>query len=357
MRAEHLFRFPEWVANEVVDFYNSMGISHLFEWQHDFLCKATTSSENLVFSAPTSGGKSLVAELLALQLCLTGKKVVFVFPYISIAREKLSQLQRCFRRVDIQVAGYIGPQAINPLEMRIAICTIEKSASLINRALSEEWIQDIGMIIVDELHMVCDSSRGSHLENMLAKILLWNKMNAEKKVRIIGMSATIPQIDLIGNCLVVPCFLKSNPVLVMCSSKKDAEKTSISIAMLLDKMRKARNEILGVLELRIERLRFLKGLMEKIGCKDRAMFSALALSVAFHHAGLTLEERDYIERGFREGTILVLVATSTLASGVNLPVERVIIKAQLRGPSPLNQMTYKQMVGRAGRMGFSEKGK
>lgn len=112
-----------------------------------------------------------------------------MLPYISVAREKLHQIQKCWRRDDLPVSGFIGPQASNPNEWVGAVCTIEKAASLTNRALSEDWFHEIGeqlqlliaykckigMVIVDEIHMVFDSSRGAHIEHMLAKILLWNK--------------------------------------------------------------------------------------------------------------------------------------------------------------------------------------
>lgn len=75
-----------------------------------------------------------------------------------------------------------------------------------------------------------------------------------------------------------------------------------------------------------------------------------------------MEEREQIERGFKKGLLTILVATSTLSSGVNLPAERVIIRslwgstgASAMGPT-LNVATYKQMSGRAGRMGLDETG-
>lgn len=72
--------------------------------------------------------------------------------------------------------------------------------------------------------------------------------------------------------------------------------------------------------------------------------------------GLTVEEREAVENGFREGSLRILCATSTLSSGVNLPAHRVIIKAQTSGPLALNSLSYLQMIGRAGRLGHTSKG-
>lgn len=85
-----------------------------------------------------------------------------------------------------------------------------------------------------------------------------------------------------------------------------------------------------------------------------------AQGIAFHHAGLSTSERLLVEKGFRAGAISVLVATSTLSAGINLPARRVILRHcwnfENKGKALLSPIVYRQMCGRAGRAGQDDQG-
>jgi helicase len=111
-----------------------------------------------------------------------------------------------------------------------------------------------------------------------------------------------------------------------------------------------------------------QGVLHELPDGDRSVMSenlrtALAGGTAFHNGDLTREERIAVEQGFRAATggIKVLVATSTVAAGVNTPASTVIIVETdfpgAGGPVPYTVATFKNMAGRAGRLGYETEGK
>lgn len=328
--------FPAWLPSEIIAAYSEKNITCLFDWQRDVLQLAEAYDGNVVYSAPTSAGKSIVAELIALRVALTGKKVLFLLPYISMARERLHFLQRAWRRVDVQVAAFMGAHSAPSREWTAAVCTTEKANSLLNHAILDGRMQEIGLVVIDELHMVYDSSRGAILESLCAKINIWNSRKQNAAIRIIGMSATLENLSQVGSWLnakiietqfrpielhervccdgqisdlktgvtirnVPKLFrLQDDPqyvvglaaegiffrklVLVFCSSKSDVEKVALDLAKVLDGVYRS-NQVIASRVNRPALHRVQENLKRSAGSLDTVLAQTLPRGVAFHHAG------------------------------------------------------------------------
>ncbi|XP_033740640.1 LOW QUALITY PROTEIN: DNA polymerase theta-like [Pecten maximus] len=420
------------LPDTVLKQYHRRGIITMFDWQAECLCTENVlAGGNLVYSAPTSAGKTMVAELLVLKRIVeTKKKAIIILPFVSVTREKMFYLQELYQDAGIRVNGFMGshspPGGLSSVD--VAVCTIEKGNGLINRMLEDNTLGQLGIIVVDELHLVGDPHRGYLLELLLTKICyVIRKENAQVRnnqksvdeithnpIQIVGMSATLPNLELLAGWLnakmfltdfrpvpltetiklgtaiydscmskirdidltltfkgdddhVIPLCLETlnngHSVLIFCPSKNWCEKLCESIArefynILRNDMAARNSTEFHALPLNraalsdvVEQLR-----RTPVGL-DSTLGRTVYYGVAYHHAGLTFDERDIVEGGFRQGILKVLVATSTLSSGVNLPARRVIIRSPVvHAGKTIDFLTYKQMIGRAGRKGVDTEG-
>ncbi|XP_012557615.2 DNA polymerase theta isoform X1 [Hydra vulgaris] len=404
----------------VIEKYKKNGIESLFLWQKECLLTGKAlEGGNLVYSAPTSAGKTLVAELLMLKRVLkTRKKVIYILPFVSVAREKVYSLRDQFEDSGITIGGFMGNEntagGLNTVD--IAVCTIEKANSLINKLMESKKILDLCCVVVDEMHMIGDVGRGYLLELLLTKIKFLTASN-DAEIQIIGMSATLPNLDMlakwlkadlyftnfrpvpltehikVGNHILnssgkevsivsnyggikgdeegiiplcVETIVEGNSVLIFCPTKNWCEKLSETISeyFLQNPMgisfktssesnhKKSGFPLISkvLIEDVIEQLQ-----RTQVGL-DKMLEKVVRQGVAYHHAGLTIDERDILEGAFRRGVLRILVATSTLSSGVNLPARRVIIRSPIFHGQLLEPMVYKQMAGRAGRKNVDSEG-
>lgn len=140
------------LPDSVLKNYEKRKISSMFDWQLECLSKegVFNKNKNLVYSAPTSAGKTLVAEILAMK-CLfeRKKKVIFILPFISVVREKVYYFQDLLGSSGKRVEGFMGsynpPGGFQPVHM--AVGTIEKCNSLVNRLMQEDKLGDIGKLL------------------------------------------------------------------------------------------------------------------------------------------------------------------------------------------------------------------
>ena len=430
----HLLLSNWGLPEKVLEKYSARGITSMFKWQAECLMlPGVLTGRNLVYSAPTSAGKTLIAELLALKCVLElRKKVLIILPFVSVAHEKSNYLQQILEPSGVKVGGFMGSHspAGGFASVDIAICTIEKANSLVNRLLEEGSTNQLGVVIVDELHMIGDHHRGYLLELLLTKLLFVCRKYSNKQsshdatnvgpnaantecltqstsVQLIGMSATLPNLGTLASWLEAELYhtdfrpvplkemvkvgptiyttdfkklkdvdqsesvpgdeddilllcreriMHGHSVLIFCPTKVWCENLATTLAGALSAFVDCTNEggkpfldfssLAGI----CEQLR-----RTQVGL-DRVLEQTVPKGVAFHHAGLTFDEREIIEGAFRRSHIKILIATSTLSSGVNLPARLVIVRTPIFQRSLINVLVYKQMVGRAGRKGVDESG-
>uniref|UniRef100_A0A6P7GLT1 DNA polymerase theta n=1 Tax=Diabrotica virgifera virgifera TaxID=50390 RepID=A0A6P7GLT1_DIAVI len=147
---------------------------------------------------------------------------------------------------------------------------------------------------------------------------------------------------------------ESCSVLIFCPTKNWCENLAQQIATGFYKIGSSKSTWGDLLRTQLDTSLIMELLEQLKYCPvglDVILQKTVSFGVAFHHAGLTMEERDIIEGAFRNSVLRVLVATSTLSSGVNLPARRVIIRTPMFHGKPLDSLIYRQMIGRAGRMG------
>lgn len=130
------------------------------------------------------------------------KKVLLILPYISIVREKMFYLQELLRPSAIRVEGFFGgyspPGEFDSVD--VAVLTIEKANSIINKLLEQRKIGIVGLIIVDEIHLLSDPGRGYLLEVLLAKTLFFS-WKFSYNIQIVAMTATLPNADALTKWL------------------------------------------------------------------------------------------------------------------------------------------------------------
>ncbi|XP_014782396.1 helicase POLQ-like [Octopus bimaculoides] len=396
-------------------FEKQRGIKKLYDWQEECLSLAEQSTnQNLIYSLPTSGGKTLVAEILILRQLLCQKKnAMLVLPYVSIVQEKVKAIAELAVELNFHVEEYAGskgryPPINRPQKGTLYIATIEKAHSLINQFIELNRMGKLGLMVVDELHMLGEGGRrGAVLEATLIKTLSYGY-----SCQIIGMSATLSNINdlktflkaelyindfrpvtlteyiklddniyrvcpkfseeiLVHNrvatfqykkemCKIDPDHLlglvleviPDNSCLVFCSTKKNCENVATMLTKMLAKYKRNFLDIH-----KSQKKQLLKDLKaDNNGYLCPVLAQTIPFGLAYHHSGLTSDERRSIEDAYSSNILCLLACTSTLAAGVNLPAKRVILRSPYVGKYFISRCRYLQMIGRAGRAGIDKSG-
>jgi helicase len=384
------------LPEKIKSILQNQGISTLYPPQSEAM-KPVFNNENLVLAIPTASGKSLVAYIAMInQLLCHGGKALYVVPLIALAREKYEELL-IFEQAGFKIGistGDLDDSDPKLARYDIIICTSEKADSILRHGVS--WVYEVSSLIIDEIHLIQDPTRGPTLEVLIARFRSLNP-----KTQIIGLSATIKNaIDLsiwLDAKLIEsewrPVPLKEGVVfgreltydtgeVLQIEHNKSTEMAELLAQSLSDNgqvlvfVNTRRSTSTVAKELGMTTKEFLiddekKKLLDKLKdfikqysertSIDKTLLACIKNGVAFHHAGLASYQRRFIEKSFKEGLIKCIVATPTLAAGVNIPAKRVIIRDLWRyeanmGMQPIPVLEYKQQAGRAGRPKYDSEG-
>ncbi|OCH92100.1 P-loop containing nucleoside triphosphate hydrolase protein, partial [Obba rivulosa] len=351
-------------------------------------------------SAPTGSGKTVLFELAIIRMMIQAGsnnrnvRCIYVAPTKSLCSEKFRDWSTKFQPIGMNCVELTGDTLQtgrsawrSAKDANIIVTTGEKWDSLTRNWRSYgQVLAQIQLFLVDEVHILTES-RGSTLEVILSRM-----KTRGSSVRFVVVSATVPNIDDVarwigdgngGSATVMqfgeefrPCKISkfvygiqrkrdhndfvfnrvldgqlykiiqkhsvNNPMLIFCSTRKGV--TTTAEQLLKDYENAAENK---------QSLPWSRPL--------RYVFLELAAcGIGVHHAGMTMSDRRTIEDLFLKKILRIVVSTSTLAVGVNLPAHTVVIKGvkifQNNMSQEYSDLDIMQMIGRAGRPQFDKEG-
>jgi helicase len=337
--------------------------------QAEILPEVFGHDENLMVVAPTGAGKTIIGMAAALRAVIQqGRKAVWLVPQRSLTDELDRELEG-WRRLGLRVERLSGEYTVDLERIRCAdlwVTTTEKFEALCRMTVLRETMAEVGTLVVDEIHMIGDADRGPVLETLLARI-----RDSETGTRIVGLSATVSNAPQLAEWLrarllrttwrptrltwqlpVIPynadftvvetsrirlasditgrVTRDGGSVLVFCGSKRNVRRMALTIAA---------SRGIDVNGVRHDDL-------------DEVQRICRLARIGLHYQGW--DRRRDAERAFRHREIDVLVATPTVAAGVNLPARAVVVADTQIGLGTLDVATAHQMFGRAGRTGTGE---
>lgn len=310
---------------------------------------------NGLVAAATSCGKTVISEIFASYIVRhLKKKFVFLCPLRALANEKYNDWTNPNHHFsDLNIGIYTGDYSEKDGydDNDIIIMTSEMLNHKVRLAKKDSWISKVGNLTVDESHMLTVDGRGPHLESALM-----NFSNLNPDANIVLLSGTLPNVHEIASWLSIlnnkktfliksqyrPCQLKIHSLTY---SQDAPAQIAISDECIQLVNRYFSDKFIIFVHSKAVGNFILNALQNK------------GIDSAFHNANLNKQQREEIENKFKnDKNLRVLVATSTLAQGLNLPARRVVIAGVHRGPEIVPSYDILQMCGRAGRPAFDTQG-
>lgn len=359
------------------------------------------TDNNVLLGAPTGSGKTIAAEIAIFRVFRTYPKgkVVYIAPLKALVRERIDdwkvRLERKLRKKVVELTGDVAPDIRAIRDAQVIVTTPEKWDGISRSWQTRDYVRDVALIVIDEIHLLGED-RGPVLEVIVSRTN-FIASHTERTLRIIGLSTALANARDLADWLGIgemglfnfkpsvrpvplsvhisgypgkhycprmatmnrPTFQAirqyspCTPALVFVSSRRQTRLTALDLISFLAAEENPK-QFMHMEEREMDQI--------LDGIKDTNLKLTLAFGIGLHHAGLQERDRKTVEELFLNRKIQILIATATLAWGVNLPAHLVVIKGteffdgkQKRYVDmPITDVL--QMMGRAGRPQFDNEG-
>ena len=339
---------------------------------------------NCVISASTSSGKTICGELFIGPVLAAKKKVILLSPLKALTAQRQEEWQAdshwlYTRQIEIITGDHKLTEA-KKKSLKTAELIVMTSEMLDTRTRyinndDNSWIHDVGLLIVDEAHLLT-TSRGPALEVGLMKFC---EINPEAKVVL--LSATMRNYTDVANWIESlnkkktisiatnwrPVDLYHHEINSLKWGGLDIQATTKLLEILTCPSEQLATHLISKneSEREVAANRAKGGIDNKktlvfvhtkaMGAKLVEKLTREGINCHFHNADLDKSSRNKLEQMFQKD-LDVLIATSTLAWGLNLLCRNVIIVGNQRGTEKVSDIEISQMSGRAGRFGMYDRG-
>ncbi|CAM3906054.1 DEAD/DEAH box helicase [Kibdelosporangium persicum] len=357
---------------------------------------------DVLVSAPTASGKTLVGEIVALHAAAHNRKAVFLLPSRALVNEQYEKFQKAYDPLGIRVVRATGGLRDQVSDLitgsyQIAVVTYETFIGLLSGLPG--LVERAGVLIVDEIQSLLLPDRGPRLELLFTRLRRAVHRGLPTP-QLVGLSAVLGDPDKLAAWLgatLVEFTDRAIPLsegvlspdgtyLYRTHGGKDVQGTEAEqrllprsgvtvgddlVERLVRKLVEQGDRVLVFRSSRAGTRAFARRLADRLGLPaaksvlgalpkgdvsrvGEMLRDCLGGGVAFHNTDLRESEQQAVVQGFRNeaGEIRVVVATTTLAQGVNLSADSVVV-CELEHPGrsgrPYTSSEYKNMAGRAGR--------
>ena len=331
---------------------------YLLPVQYLAIREGLMKDENLLVVSATGSGKTLVGELAGVPKALNGKKFLFLTPLVALANQKYRDFKKRYEPLGLKVAIKVGMNRIkakgelklpnsNIRDADIVVGTYEGIDFMI-RSGESDALNDLGLVLIDEIHTISDEERGLRLNGLIKRI-----EHIFPKTQIIGLSATIKNPETLANDFNMKLVqYKERPVPLerhIVFARGDVQRR-----ILIRKLVQREYYSTSTKGFKGQTLIFTNS--RRKTHKIANFLSGKGINASAYHAGLSYFKKEKIEKDFSKGKIAAVVTTAALAAGVDFPASQVIFESLLMGNKWISPNEFSQMLGRAGRPTYHDRG-